>query len=84
MSYKSFCIFSYGGQFNQRSGTILSILCRESHKEHFCEINLKSVLWSGKRCHLKVFLLLALAAILFSGAERFKQFRKKFTQGTFI
>ena len=57
---------------------------RRSPKEHFCEISLKSVLWSGKRCHLKVFLLLALAAILFSGAERFKQFWKRVTQGTFL
>ena len=39
--------------------------------EQFCEIILKSVHWSGKRCHLKVFLFLALVAILFSGAEQF-------------
>ena len=38
--------------------------------EHFCEIILKSVNWS-RRCHLKVFLFLAMAAILFCGAEQF-------------
>ena len=40
-------------------------------KEHFCKIILKSGLWPRRRCHLKVFLFLALAAILFSGAERY-------------
>ena len=39
-------------------------------KEHFCEIILKSSHWHGK-CHLKVFLFLAMVAILFSGAEPF-------------
>ena len=38
-----------------------------SPKEHFCEIILKSFSWSRRRCHLKVFLLLALAVILFRG-----------------
>ena len=28
---------------------------RGSPKEHFCEIILKSFLWSRRRCHLKVF-----------------------------
>ena len=40
-----------------------------SSKDHFCEIILKSGHWSTMRCHLKVFLCLALVAILFSGAE---------------
>ena len=44
---------------------------RGSPEEHFCEIILKLVHWSRRRYHLKVFLFLALAAILFSGAERF-------------
>ena len=35
----------------------------------FCEIILKSGQWYGRRCRLKVFLFLALVAILFSGAE---------------
>ena len=47
---------------------------RGSPKKHFCEIILKLVHWSKRRCHLKVFLFLALAAILFSGAERFSNF----------
>ena len=45
---------------------------RESSKEHFCEIILKSADWPGRRCRLKVFFLfLALKAILFSEAEPF-------------
>ena len=42
-------------------------------EEHFCEIVLKSGYWPG-RSRLKVFLFLALAAILFSGAEPLRQF----------
>ena len=44
---------------------------RGSFKEHFCEIILKSAHWPERRCRLKVFLFLALTAILFSGAEPF-------------
>ena len=44
---------------------------RGSPKELFCEIILISVHWSKRRRHLRFFLLLALAAILFRGAERF-------------
>ena len=41
-------------------------------KLHFCDIILKSGHLSGRRCHLKLFfLILALAAIIFSEAERF-------------
>ena len=41
----------------------LSNFDRGSPKEHFCEIILKSGYWPGRRCHLKVFLFLALVAI---------------------
>ena len=40
-----------------------------SPKEHFCAIILKSGHWSMRICRLNIFLLLALAATLFSGAE---------------
>ena len=40
-----------------------------SPKEPFCEIILKSVHWSRRRGHLKVFLFLTLAAILFGGVK---------------
>ena len=43
----------------------------QSPKEHSCEIISKSMHWLRVRSRLKVFLLLALAAILFNGAERF-------------
>ena len=39
--------------------------------EHFCEITVKSVYWSRRRCHLKVFLFIALVATFFNGAEPF-------------
>ena len=41
---------------------------------HLRKISVKLVHWSRQRCHLMVFLFSALAAILFSGAERFYQF----------
>ena len=49
--------------------TIFSKFGVGSPKEDFCQIILKSVHWSRRRCHLKVFLFLALAAIFYS-AER--------------
>ena len=73
-------IFSSGGHFVQLSGTILaylvegrnfSIFSRVSPTKHFCEIILNLVHWSMSRYHLKAFLFLALAAILFIGAEQF-------------
>ena len=48
---------------------------RQSPKEHFYIIISKSMHWLRRRSRLKVFLFLALAAILFNGAERFEQFR---------
>ena len=55
--------------FSERND--LSKFDRGSPKEHFCEIFLKLVHWSRRGGHLDVFLFSALAAILFSGAERF-------------
>ena len=46
----------------------------QSPKEHSCIIFLKSMHWLSRRSYLKGFLFLALAAILFTGAERFEQF----------
>ena len=42
--------------------------------KEFLLIISKSMHWLRRRSHLKVFLFLALAAILFNGAERFEQF----------
>ena len=50
---------------------------RQLPKEHFYEIILKLDHWPRRKCCLKVsffFFIFALAAILFSGAELFKQF----------
>ena len=68
---KGFSIVSSCSHFVQQSGMIFSKFGRRPPKENFCEIILKSVHWSRRRCHLKVFLLLALAAILFSGERNF-------------
>ena len=64
MLFKGLSICSSGGHFIQKSGTILAIFGRRSPEQYFCEILLKSGYWP--RCCLKVFLFLALAAILFS------------------
>ena len=40
---------------------IFIILIEDLWKKHFCEIILKSVHWSRRRCHLKVLPFLALA-----------------------
>ena len=63
--FKGFVIFSSGNHFVQRSN-----FGRGSPKEHFCEIILKSGHWL-RRCRCKVFLFLALVAILFMGEEPF-------------
>ena len=66
MLFKCFSIFSSGGHFVQWSGTILAILV-DGHPRHISvKKNLKSSRLTRKRCRLKVFLFLALVAILFS------------------
>ena len=74
MSFKGFSVLSSGGHFVQRSETILAILVEGSPKEHFCGIFWKSGHWSRRRCHLKVFIFLALAAILLRVTEPVSQF----------
>ena len=49
----------------------LSNFASGSPKEHFCEIILQSGHTPTKRCHLKIFIFLAMAAILTSLAEPF-------------
>ena len=46
----------------------------QSPKEHSCIIISKLMHWLRRLSRLKVFLFLALAAILFNRAERFEQF----------
>ena len=45
----------------------------QSPKEHSCIIISKSMHWLRRRSHLKVFLFLALVAILFNGADWFEK-----------
>ena len=56
----------------ERNG--LSNFGRGSPKESSSKIILKSMHPLRRRSHLKVFLFLAMAAILFNGVERFGQF----------
>ena len=49
-----------------------------------CIIISKSIFWFRRRSRLKVFLVLALAAILFYAAEQFEQFWQRVTQRTFL
>ena len=51
--------------------TILVIFDRRTPKKHFCNIILKSVHWPRRRFRFKVFVVLALVAIWFSGEEVF-------------
>ena len=56
----------------ERNG--LSTIGRGSAKEPSCKIISKSMHWLRRRSRLKIFLFLALAAILFNVAESFEQF----------
>ena len=71
MPIKGFSCFSYAGHFVQWSKTIFCNFGRGSFKDHFYEIILKLGTWSMSRYHLRVFLFLALVAILWSRAEPF-------------
>ena len=80
MPFKGFSISSFGGHFVQQNH--LSNDGRWSTKEHFCKIIMISGHWPT-RCCLKVFLYLALVAILFSRAKAFSNFgRGPITEGT--
>ena len=61
-------MFSSGGHFAQLSGNT-SNFGRASLEEYLSANILKSGHWPRMRCLLKSILFLALAAILFSGAE---------------
>ena len=67
-------IYSPGGHFVQHSGTVWAIFV-DSHLRNI-SVELIQNPCSGlrRRSHLKVFLFLALAAILFNGVEQFEQF----------
>ena len=75
MSFKGLVFFfSSADHFVQWSDDF-SNFGRGSPNKSFCEIILKSVHWA-RRCRLNFFIfsVLALAAILFSGAEQFSIF----------
>ena len=74
MLLKGFSIFSSGMPFCSEEQNHFSNFGTWSPKEHLCEIILKLGHWPRRRCRLKVFLFLALVAILFSKLEPIKQF----------
>ena len=69
MAFKCFSIFSNGRHYVHLSGTILEILV----KEHKRNISMKFILKPGhlhkSSCRFKIFLFLALAAILFTSTS---------------
>ena len=69
MSFKGFSLFYLWQPFCSVERNDFSNIGRGLPKKYFYEIILKLGLWSRRRCHLKVFLFLALVAILFSGTE---------------
>ena len=69
-----FSVFSSDGHFVQANGTILAICKRVTQRNISCEIIVKSGHWPARICCLKVFLFIALAAILFFGSEPFSNF----------
>ena len=73
MSFEGFFLFFFllWRQFCSADWTGFSNFDNGSLKKHFCEIILKSVHWSMRKCHLNVFLFLALVTILFSEMEIF-------------
>ena len=73
MVQEMFLIWSSGGPFVQRSGTICASLV-EGIKRKFCGIILNLDQWFRKRCHLKDFLPGDLESLLFGVAEPFVQF----------
>ena len=52
--------------------------------ENFCELILNLDKWFRRRCRSKIFLSLALVAILLSGAAHFLQFLYRALRGTFL
>ena len=71
-------IFSSGGHSVEESKNLnicfLNNFVRAPPKEHLCEIISNFGHSFSSRCCLKVFLFLALVAILFSEVEQFEQF----------
>ena len=75
MSFKSFfSIFSSGSHFVQPSGTILAILVEGHLRNIPVKLFQNPFSGLGGDVVLRFFYFLALVAILFSGAEPFRQF----------
>ena len=64
-----FLFVSYGGHFVHLSRTVGAILVEDIMMNHFCEIMLNLAQWHMRRCHLNVFLFLAMVGIMFGTIE---------------
>ena len=74
MSFKGFSIFSSGGHFVQWSGTIFAVLVEGHPRNISVKLFCNRSIGLGGDVISRYFLFLELAAILFSGVERFWQF----------
>ena len=70
MSFKRYVLFV------QHSGNLLCKFDRGRYEEQFREI-ISNIDHRFRRCRLKIYLFLALAALLFNGAEPFVQFSRE-------
>ena len=74
MLIKGSSIFSSGSHFVQHSRKKLAVLVEGHPRNIFCEIILILGHWPWRRCPLKVFLISAVAAIMFGREEPVLQF----------
>ena len=74
MAFKNISYLELLWPFCSAEQNHLCNFCRRLQEEQFCEIILNLDQWFKRRCRLKCYLTGALAALLFSTAEPFKQF----------
>ena len=78
MSFKDLFFASSSGSHSvQWSKTILASLVSELPRQHSYEVRLKLAKWCRRSYHLKSFLFLTLAAIMFIGAEKYYLFGRE-------
>ena len=72
------CVYSFcsGSHTAQQSRTICAKYGRGHYGKHSCEIILNLDQLFRRRCHLKILLFLAMAAIFFGEAEQFVQWHR--------
>ena len=76
MPFKGISYLEFWQPFCSAECNLLCNLGSGYYEEQFCEIILNLGLWLRRRCRLKDFLSVALAALLFSGVKTFMQFER--------